>query len=426
MTLAVISANHRHAGLAHVDRLSAAGADRLLAVLADHAAPGAGSLDPAADCGIGGAVVLSTCNRLEVYLDADDPVAAAEHARHAVARASGLCPSEVSEHTIALSGDAATRHLFEVASGLDSMVVGEREIVGQVRRSLDAAREVGLTTPLLERTFQHASRTSREVAVTTDLARAGASVASVALDLAGRSLAGDRALLVGTGAYAGVALAALRSRGVEDVAVWSASGRAASFAESHDVLAVTDLAAALARADVVVTCRGTGTVVLDVTTVTAALRSRAGIDELVVVDLALGRDVDPAVGELPGVRLVDLETVRNQLPTTTALEVDRARELVARGVERLGDDLASRAVDEAVVALRRRVEDAVADELSRLPAGGQVSSDDAARALRRLAARLLHTPTVHARTAARDGRAEEHVRALEQVLGLTVPAVTVN
>ena len=96
-----------------------------------------------------------------------------------------------------------------------------------------------------------------------------------------------------------------------------------------------------------------------------------------------------------------LETVREQLPTTTAGEVDRARELVARGVERLGDDLASRAVDEAVVALRRRVESAVADELSRLPAGGQVSSEDAARALRRLAARLLHTPTVHARTAAR-------------------------
>lgn len=420
MALAVISASHRRAGLAGVERLSASGADRLLAVLADHAAAGAGSLDPSADCGIGGAVVLSTCNRLEVYLDGDDPLAAAEHARHAVARATGLSPDEVAEHTAVLADDAATRHLFEVASGLDSMVVGEREIVGQVRRALDSARAAGLTTPLLERTFQHASRTSREVAVTTDLSRAGASVASVALDLAGRPLAGTRALLVGTGAYAGVALAALRARGVADVAVWSASGRADQFTESHDAVAVADLDAALTRADVVVSCRGTGTVVLDVATVAAALGERT--EELVVVDLALSRDVAPAVGDLPGVRLVDLETVRSHLPATTTAEVDRARELVARGVERLGDDLAARAVDDAVVALRRRVEDAVAEELSRLPAEGQVSSEDAARALRRLAARLLHTPTVHARTAARDGRATEHVRALEQVLGVKVPS----
>ncbi|WP_413452590.1 glutamyl-tRNA reductase [Georgenia phoenicis] len=426
MALAVVSANHRHAGLAVVDRLSAVGADRLRAVLADHAGDGAGSLDPDADCGIGGAVVLATCNRLEIYLDAEYPATAADHVRHALARASGLGTGEVADSTVVLEGDGATRHLFEVASGLDSMVVGEREIVGQVRRSLDAARQAGLTTPLLERTFQHASRTSREVAVATDLARAGASVASVALDLAGRRLAGERALLVGTGAYAGVALAALRARGVHDVEVWSASGRAAAFAESHDAVAVDDLGAALARADIVVTCRGTGTVVLDTTSVVAALAVRTGDEELVVVDLALNHDVDPAVRELPGVRLIDLETVRSQLPPTAAAEVEHARELVSRGLERLGADLASRVVDDAVVALRRRVEDAVAEELTRLPAEGQVSSEEAARALRRLAARLLHTPTVHARTAARDGRAEEHVEALKQVLGVTVPAGSLN
>lgn len=421
MALALLSASHRRAPLAAIERLSAAGPDRLRAALTDHAGAAAGSLDVTADCGISGAVVLATCNRLEVYLDAEDPAAAGEAARHTVARVSGLAPEEVARLTVTLDGAEATRHLFEVASGLDSMVVGEREIAGQVRRALEQAREAGLTTPLLERTFQHASRTSREVAVTTDVTRAGASVASVALDLVGRPLTGARALLVGTGSYAGVVLAALRGRGAADVTVWSASGRAERFAESHDVPATADLATALERADLVVTCRGTGAPILDAPTVAAARAGRPVEDELVVVDLALNRDVDPAVGRLGGVRLIDLTTVREHVPPATAAEVERAREIVAGGVRRLGEDLAGRAVDEAVVALRRRVEAAVAEEVSRLPAGGELPAEDAARALRRLAARLLHTPTVHARSAARQGRAVEHLQALEQVLGLSVP-----
>ncbi|WP_299274820.1 hypothetical protein [uncultured Georgenia sp.] len=203
--------------------------------------------------------------------------------------------------------------------------------------------------------------------------------------------------------------------------MWSASGRAADFAERHGATEVSDLVRAVADADLVVTCRGTGPAVLDVATVTAALDARPAGADLVVVDLALNRDVEPAVGELPGVRLVDLATVREHVPPTTAAEVERARELVDRGVERLAADLAGRAVDQAVVALRRRVEAAVAEEIERLPADGALPVEDAARALRRLAARLLHTPTVHARSAAREGRAVEHVRALEQVLGVSVP-----
>lgn len=421
MALALISASHRRAGLADLDRLSAPGADRLRAALVDHATADAGTLDVGADCGISGAVVLSTCNRVEIYLDAEEPLGAAEAARHALARVSGVEPTQVADLTEALAGDDAARHLFEVAAGLDSMVVGEREIAGQVRRALEGARAAGMTTPLLERAFQHASRTSREVAVTTDVTRAGASVASVALDLVGRPLAGARVLLVGTGSYARVSLAALRMRGATDVRVWSASGRAERFAESHDVVAVPDLVTALTDVDLVVTCRGTGTVVLDADTVARVVTTRETHAELVVVDLALNHDVDPAVGALPGVRLIDLATVKEHVPPTTAAEVHRAREIVDRGVERLSEDLAGRVIDEAVVELRRRVEAAVAEELSRLPADGELPAEEAARALRRLAARLVHTPTVHARSAAREGRAVEHLQALEQVLGLSVP-----
>ncbi|MFH5821604.1 glutamyl-tRNA reductase [Georgenia sp. AZ-5] len=437
MVLLLLSANHHDLDLADIERLSVG-------------AEGVGRQVVAARPAVRGAVVLATCNRFELYLDAGtDPEEVARAAHEAVARASGADVADVARLMRTASGEEAVQHLFEVASGLDSMVVGEREITGQVRRALSAARSEGITSPLLEQTLQRATRTSRQVAVATDLARAGRSVVAVALDLAGARLAalacerdggtlpadphqgpvpraswaGRRVLLVGTGSYAGASLAALRERGATDVQVWSASGRAQAFAESHGVRAATaDLAAALGRADLVVTCRGTGTPVLDAATVAAAVRARpAGADPLVMVDLALHHDIDPAVADIAGVVLVDLPTVREHAPAATAAEVARAREIVADGVRALAEDAAERRMDDAVVALRNRVADAVAAEIDRLP-DGAVPAEQAAQALRRLAARLVHEPTVRARAAGREGRVEIHLEALEQVLGLSVPA----
>ncbi|MFD1718843.1 glutamyl-tRNA reductase [Georgenia deserti] len=438
MVLLTLSANHHDLDLADIDRLSA-GASELGARVVAHS--------PA----VRGAVVLATCNRFELYLETDDAdggeSAATTAAYRAVATASGTPEDEVARLMRPIGGDQAAAHLFEVAAGLDSMVVGEREIAGQVRRALSRARQEGTTTPLLERTLQFAARTSRQVAVETDLARAGRSVVAVALDLAAAQLfgrdaeagvdeptgggsdgggvphqswGGRRTLLVGTGAYAGAALAALRARGARDIAVWSASGRAESFAASHDVaVAPADLDAALAAADLVVTCRGTGSPVLGASAVAGAVENRAGAP-LVVVDLALHRDVAPEVAELPGVLLVDLEAVREHVPAATAADVVRAREIVADGVRALAETTAERRMDSAVVTLRSRVADVVADELDKLPADGEIPTERAAQALRRLAARLVHEPTVLAREAGRAGRAEEHLRALEQVLGLPV------
>jgi len=435
----MLSANHHDLDLADIDRLSSGANELGRQVVAE---------DPA----VNGAVVLATCNRFEVYLDADESegeAAATAAAYRAVAKASGADVDEVARLMRPASGEQAVSHLFEVAAGLDSMVVGEREITGQVRRALAAARAEGTTSPLLEQTLQHATRTSRQVAVATDLARAGRSVVSVALDLAAARFAsevcerdvtawpadphaspvphgtwaGHRTLLVGTGSYAGASLAALRERGANDVVVWSASGRAEAFAASHHIaVAATDLAEALQSADLVVTCRGTGTPVLDADTVRAAVARRPeGAGPLVLVDLALHRDVDPAVADLPGALLVDLSMVREHAPATTAAEVVRARAIVADGVRALAEMTAERRMDAAVVALRAKVSDAVAAELDRLPAEGTVSAERAAQALRRLAARLVHEPTVLARSAGREGRTEEHLRALELALGVRVP-----
>ncbi|WP_341359528.1 glutamyl-tRNA reductase [Georgenia sp. M64] len=431
----MLSANHHDLNLTDVERLSTG---------AHEVGPQVVASSPA----VTGAVVLATCNRLEVYVEAESPEEAARAAQEAVARTSGTDLAEVARLMRAETDDAAVRHLFEVAAGLDSMVVGEREITGQVRRALRAAREAGTTSPLLEKTLQRATRTSRQVAVATDLARAGLSVVSVALDLAAAraaaleheqaapvdphdpavpraSLAGRRTLLVGTGSYAGASLAALRERGVTDVAVWSASGRARDFAAGHGVVvAEEDLAAALTGVDLVVTVRGTGTPVLRVDLVAAVVAARRPEDgPLVVVDLALHRDVEEEVADLDGVLLVDLPTVREHAPAATAAEIDRARQIVDDAVRELLEDHAGRRMDQAVVALRESVADAVAAEIERLPADGAIPADKAAQALRRLAARLLHEPTVRARTAGRQGRGEEYLLALEQVLGVSLPGV---
>lgn len=432
--LLLLSADHHRVGLSDVERLST-GADAVGPALAGHP-------------GVAGVVVLATCNRFELYVDAEgDPDAVLAAAGEAVAGASGTSPAEVARLMRRSVGTAATRHLFEVASGLDSMVVGEREITGQVRRALAAARAGGLTTPLLEATLQHATRTSRRVAVDTDLARAGRSVVSVALDLTGArlgalacerpepesvagpegaelpraDLTGSRVLLLGTGSYAGATVAALRERGATDVRVWSASGRAADFAARHGTAAAApDLAAALAGTDLVVTCRGTGTPVLDTAVVGPAAAARAaGAPPLAVVDLALHRDVDPGVADLPGVLLVDLPTVRAHAPTTTARDVELARRIVDQGVRELEELTAEREMAAAVVALRARVFDAVAAEVDRLPAG-TLTTAEAAQALRRLGSRLLHEPTVRARAAGREGRGDEHLAALSAALGIDV------
>lgn len=395
--------------------------------------------------GIDGAVVLATCNRFEVYLDVPTPrgapdgpqlseavatqrAVAAAHTRvvDVVTTTSGLPPVQVAA-ALGLDpsvGEDTVRHLFTVAAGLDSMVVGEREVSGQVRRALATARADGTTSAGLEALFQTAARVARTVGRRTGLGSAGRSVVSVALDLAasdlaaaGRDLAGASVLIVGTGSYAGASLSALHARGVRDVAVHSPSGRARQFAAHRAVTAVdpADLPARLAATDVVVSCSGTLGPVIDRDAVVAARTDGAGPS--VVVDLALRHDVDPAVADLPGVRLIDLATVAQHAPALVTPAVRDGLGVVEEETSRFLAAAAERDAAPAVRALRNHVERLVDAELAR-------AGDDelAARAVRHLAAAVLHGPMSRARELARQGRADELTHALE-VLGL-VPGGT--
>ncbi|MFE6967744.1 glutamyl-tRNA reductase [Isoptericola sp. NPDC057653] len=397
MVLLSLTASHRELDLDALERLST----------------GSGSVGRAAvgACGpVQGSVVISTCNRFELYLDVDAPVHgdavrhATRHVAAVVAASSGVTAEVAAESFTVRTGPEVTEHLFTVAAGLDSMVVGEREIAGQVKRALAEARADGTTSKTLELLFQTASRTSKRVGTQTELGAAGRSVVALGLDLAGRDLAGRelrrgpapagdgswrglRVVLIGTGSYAGASVAALRARGCDDVRVYSRSGRAEVFAQGHGVEPVRDLVTALADADLVVSCSGARgrrpagapadggaeaslEYVLDAAAVVRA-RERAAAaagDEpeprpLVVLDLALHRDVDPRVADVEGVLLYDLGTLKAHAPATAAGVVDRARSIVDAAAADFEETRLGRAADAAVVALFDAAEERVRAEV---------------------------------------------------------------
>lgn len=461
MVLLSLSASHRDLDLDVLEQLSSGAHSVGTSVVADSPA-------------ITGCVVLATCNRFELYLDTDipcpsddgvpvtlsaveplapapqhaveglrpapEPESLADRAHRAaiadaardvmavVARSSGLDPAAVAESLQLAVGPAVSRHLFAVASGLDSMVVGEREVAGQVRRALQTARALGTTSSTLERLFQSASRASRAVGSGTALGGTGRSVVGVALDLVAQDvdLRHASVLLIGTGSYAGASLTALRTRGAQDVAVYSPSGRAHGFATDRGARPVElgGLPTALAAADVVVSCSGALGAVVDVPLVTAAREARdpAGGPPRprVLVDLALTHDVDPAVAGVPGVRLVNLATIQANAPVAVSLEVTRGRRLVEEHAAEFEATLAEQTLVPAVVALRRHVEQAMAAELHRARAGDPETAAAVERSLRRFAASVLHVPAVRAREHARLGRHDEYREGLEAVFGLQV------
>ena len=352
---------------------------------------------------VNGAVVLNTCNRVEVLLDTTGE-ASNTHLRAALNAAFDSPP--VWDLYL---GEAALGHLFRVAAGLDSMVVGEREIAGQLRRALAAAQEGGSTSLPLTIAVDEALKTSKRIARETALESAGRSVVSVGLDLMGLDdWSAATVTIVGTGSYAGAVVAALRARGVAHIRVHSASGRGSAFADSHDLNHVATLEEALVGTDLVVTCRGLGSPVIEVAHVHGPQR---------FLDLSLQRDVAPEVAALVGVRVVDLASIQNSIRPCFADDTRRAEALVEAGVAEVLMKLRSRIVDPAVVGLRQAVMALVDDETARLPQR-PLTPDDAALALRRLATRLLHIPSTRARMAAEQGRTEEYLLAMAELFGI--------
>lgn len=377
---------------------------------------------------VAGAVVIATCNRFEAYLDLEEPITASgdlalEMIVDALVDRTGVAREELAPHLQVHSGLRGVEHLFSVAAGLESVVVGETEIAGQVRDALERARAEGTTSSDLERAFQQAAQTSRGVRAATGLESVGRSLAEVALELAGSRLvswADARVVLVGTGRYARVAVAALRRRGVVDIAVHSPSGRAAAFGTPRGlrVLDPADAPAAFGAADVIVTC-STADIVLDRATLAAARAGRtAGTGELLVVDLGLPRNVDPRVAELADVTLIDLETVRLHAGLDEFAAAGDARELVSHATAAFAEQTRELDAAPAIAALHRHVAALLDAEVERAAARGE--GPEVAAALRHFAGVLLHEPTLRARALARAGETGRLDDALDALFELDV------
>lgn len=375
-----------------------------------------------------GAVVLPTCNRFELYLDVADPIAARAEVVSVLSSMTSLDSEAINASLVAYEGDDAVEHLMSVSSGLESMVIGEREISGQVRRAHIDARDAGHLSPALDRLFQSALRTSRVVASSTGLGTSGRSVMSVAFDLADATVAwrGASALVVGTGALAETGIGVLRGRGARILGVYSPSGRADEFAARHDleVVTVKGLVAALEEADVVLACSGGESIALTPSLVGQAMSSRG--HSLTLIDLALHRDVAPGVEMLRDVNVVRLDDVKSHAPEESTAALESARAIVAHAVARFATGESGRSVDPAIVALREHVFGLLEREVARMrPAPGATTADyeqatATETALRHFAKALLHTPTVRAKELAESGHTAEYMSALSTLYGLDV------
>ncbi|TQL48068.1 glutamyl-tRNA reductase [Homoserinimonas aerilata] len=399
--LLCLSANHHGASFELLEKLSVGGSE-----VASRLVESTDFLD--------GAVVLATCNRFEAYLDVDDTMREADALGaviETVAAHAGVDTVELASSAEALSGDAVVHHLFSVSAGLKSVVIGEDEIAGQVRRALGSARSNGTSTSSLERLFQKASSTSRGVKTRTEIGRAGRSLVRLALDLSSSRIAdwsATRVLLIGTGEYAATTVAALRDRGAADIAVYSPSGRAGAFAARLGLRAVTQLSTALNASDIVVTCTSRPEPVV---TADLLLPGRR-----LIVDLGLPRNVDPLVASVPGVELLDLETVRLHAPLEQLNATSDAHGIVDAAAAEFRAREAEREAAPAIAALRGRVFGVLDSEIERMRRRGTWSAASEAD-LRHLVGVLLHTPSLRAREAARAGDADAVIAAVELLLG---------
>ncbi|ASR33964.1 glutamyl-tRNA reductase [Prauserella marina] len=373
-------------------------------------------------------MLLSTCNRIEVYAVVETFHGGLGDISEVLARQAGMTPAELYDSLYVHYAGAAIEHVFSVASGLDSMVVGETQILGQVRASYATAREAGTVGRNLHELIQTTLRVGKRVHTETGLDALGASVVSEALAAAG-DLAGKHALIVGAGSMGALAASQLRKSGIGGVTVVNrtfanAERLAASLTEqgvSAAAMPMSELAVAAGRADVVVSCTGAKGAVL-----TAEHVAPRTTEPLVICDLGLPRDVESDVARIEGVELVDLETVRRRMKEagsgTTEKQTTRAAGIILDEVRAYLAGQRSAAVTPTVTALRKRAAEVVDSELlrldRRLPELDATVREELGRTVHRVVDKLLHAPTVRVKQLAGQTADTDYASALRELFEL--------
>lgn len=376
--------------------------------------------------------IISTCNRTEVYLIAYDPVVAESEVLGALATQAGIRPTELVGHLYSLRGPEAARHLFRVTAGLDSMIIGEAEIQGQVKRAHELALVESASGPILNRLFRGAIAAAGRARNETGISEKGVSVASVAVSEARRTLgdlANRQALVVGAGDTAELVARSLASSGTDSVFVANRHfDRAMELAERFGGQAarVADLPERLVEPDIVVSATNSPHHLIDRELLEPVLAGRAG-RPLLLVDLAVPRDIEPGVRELPGVTVLDIEDLQRVVERNTASRASEGAK--AERILNAELDLFERWVDSlevlpAVVALRARADEIVrrvlAENQDRWMNLSDADRDRVEKVTRAVAQRMLHEPTLKLKEMAGTGAAYEAVNTVRELFGLDV------
>jgi len=413
---------------------------------------------------VAGALVLSTCNRVEIYAEVGSFHGAVAAICEMLSRHSQVPQAELTQHLYVHYADRALQHMLTVACGLDSLVVGESQILGQLRQALRIARERGTLGPTLSALGSLALRAGKRAQSETRVGQAGANLVSVGLQTAARHLGTDRAggpataaeppslagldvLVVGAGAMSGLTVASVARAGAASIVVANRTPqRAERLAASVGGRAadISGLADLIAAADLVVTCTGAADHVVTADMVRTALERRSlervwqtsessGSATVAILDLAMPRDVEPAVSGLPGVALTDLATLADE--GQAALEADdggvgEVRRIIAEELAAHSSKSRAALVSPTVVALRAKAASVVDAELARL--AGRVrgldakAMDEVAKSMRRVTDKLLHDPTVRVKELAGAPGGDTYEDALRVLFDLdqaTVQAV---
>ncbi|PTW91112.1 glutamyl-tRNA reductase [Microbacteriaceae bacterium MWH-Ta3] len=375
---------------------------------------------------IAGCVVVATCNRFEIYLDGKSVDTIVEAALPRLADALGEDAIEVRRTFRIMSGQHVTRHAFSVASGLESMVIGEDEISGQVTRALDYAQHSNTCTPRLYDLFRAAARVSKSVSHATGLGTSGRSIIAEALGIAestGTTFDSAHAVVVGTGAYARIVTAALKRRAIGRISVISRSGRAESFAEVHGIESVgaTAVHAVLETADVVIGASGIPGIAITADDVVQAFIRSERVTPMLFIDVALPTDIDPTIANLPHCTVITLETIRRQISPQHSESIESAIRIVTASVDEFEAHVRSRSIDPFIVALRQQIENAVESETDAVRRRrGDSEAETVRRSLMRVTNSWLHTPTHRAKEFAQHGNVGEYARALSALFDLEV------
>ena len=462
MSVLVVGLSHKSAPVATLER-AVVGGDALTKLLRDVSQAG----------NVAGAFVVSTCNRVEVYAEVDKFHGGVTSISELLARHSGLPLSELTPHLYVHYEDRAVQHLLAVACGLESLVVGESQILGQVRQSLGLAREQGTLSRILGDLGALALRTAKRAHTETGIDRAGANVVGVGIGLAAEHLPapvdpavplrGRDVLVIGAGSMSSLAATTAARMGAFRIVVANRTpdrARRLAAAVSGTTADLDDMPGLLAAADLVISCTGSAGLVISADDVTRALRLRpgrpggrtvaggaeaaaeggeaAGDGEpapraghpLVLLDLALPRDVEEAAGRLPGVSLVSLATfgeAGDAGQVTLRGDVAAVRAIVAEEFDaRVSAEHAAR-VAPTVVALRAKAAEVVDAEIARL--AGRLATLDArthsevARAMRRVVDKLLHSPTVRVKELAGSPGGDSYENALRVLFDLDPAAI---